>query len=328
MFKSLLPTDSKIFFSKNDPQDIRLGDLIEPIEADRISQLTSLKNKYAVISYPDDEGISLNGGRLGAKEAPSVIKTFLYKMTPALKKESIDFHFCDVGSISTDQTLNDKHENALKVCHELYQNNYKIISLGGGHDYGYSDGAAFIKASLSKNNSVKPLIINFDAHLDVRPNNHSNHSGTPFYRLKNEFKSSFDLIEVGLQPQCNSIYHWNWALEQNISLLSLNEIEESRWARFYNHPLIDQLTPSTPVMISMDMDAIRSADAGGCSQSWPTGLRLKDVIDCIHFISHKAQLQGLGIYEVAPCFDHDFKTSKAAALLIYNVLFSNALQRN
>ena len=80
MFKSLLPTDSKIFFSKNDPQDIRLGDLIEPIEADRISQLTSLKNKYAVISYPDDEGISLNGGRLGAKEAPSVIKTFLYKM--------------------------------------------------------------------------------------------------------------------------------------------------------------------------------------------------------------------------------------------------------
>src|SRR6185312_1348287 len=69
----LKPTDSKLFFSKNDPLDPRLGDLVK----------TSTDGADVVImGYPDDEGVRLNGGREGAEFGPAEIRHWLYRTTP------------------------------------------------------------------------------------------------------------------------------------------------------------------------------------------------------------------------------------------------------
>ncbi len=60
------------------------------------------------------------------------------------------------------------------------------ISLGGGHDYGYGDGAGFIEGHLIAGQR-RPLILNFDAHLDVRPIDRGFTSGTPFFRIRLTF---------------------------------------------------------------------------------------------------------------------------------------------
>jgi formiminoglutamase len=69
--------DPAIFFSKNDPQDIRLGDL-----AKAASFNSPINSDLSIWGYPDDEGIFLNGGRPGAHKAPEQIRKFFYKMTP------------------------------------------------------------------------------------------------------------------------------------------------------------------------------------------------------------------------------------------------------
>ncbi len=316
----LIPTQKKLFFSKNDPSDIRIGDLAS-IELN--SNLNN-KNNYAIIGYPDDEGIQLNAGRIGAKEGPESIRFFLYKMTPPYYfAENTQFNIKDIGDIDSALSLELKHVTANTKVTELLQQNFKVISFGGGHDYGFPDAKAFCEFHLLKNPSLQPIILNFDAHLDVRPNDLSNHSGTPFYRLMNEFQDKIQIIEIGTQTQCNSKNHWNWALKNKIEIHSLKELESSHWQCLTKSKTIENIKPNQPVFISFDIDGLRNSDAGGCSQSWPTGLKIKDCLAFLNLIYQKSSCTGLGIYEVAPKFDFDFRTSKAAALIAYDFIFQS-----
>lgn len=310
------PIPTELFFSKNDPQDPRLGEIfknydIEPTGSD-----------YIIFGYPDDEGIKLNGGRPGAASAPNLIRQFLYKMTPPesyyLNKKN-KFKFQDYGNIDIQSDLGTRHEIAKNTLFK-FQKNSRLITFGGGHDYGYSDGASFIKTYFSSTQK-KPLIINFDAHLDVRPVTQSYNSGTPFYRLLTEFKDQFHLLEIGLQNQCNSLQHWRWAKEQGAQTISLDEISEKGWDIIWKNKMIQELDRSTPVWISFDIDALCAAEAGGCSQAWATGLKITDCLQFLNQLYKKSDVRGLGIYEVSPPLDRDFQTSKTAALLAYNFLF-------
>lgn len=312
------PIDTTLLFTKNDPADLRLGDLTQTTAS---SSAFSIEDSFAILGYPDDEGIRLNGGRPGAALAPNNIRRVLYKMTPAYDYNKKNPLITDYGNcVESHSTLDERHQIVEALVTELHAKKQKIISFGGGHDYGYPDGAAFCEKYISQN--VKPLIINFDAHLDVRSNHQANHSGTPFYRLKQKFKDRFHLIEIGLQPQCNSRSHWQWALENNIDLIPLDLIESTKWDCLWKNNYISRLTPQTPVFISFDMDAVCSGDAGGCSQAWPTGLKLNECLSFLKKLYSVSNTRGLGIYEVSPPYDFDFKTAKAAALLTYQYIFS------
>lgn len=84
------------------------------------------------------------------------------------------------------------------MAQQILSSHGRILSFGGGHDYGYPDGAAFLESCRTTANNRKPLVINFDAHLDVRSSEKGLSSGTPFYRLMEKYGDSFDLIELGI----------------------------------------------------------------------------------------------------------------------------------
>jgi len=310
------PTDKSLFFTKNDPDDPRVGELIESC---RSLETLSEANGFAVLGYSDDEGIALNGGRIGASEAPDTIRRFLYRMTPPSAANNKAY---DLGNLLTEGSLAERHARALQVMEQLQRKSLRTISFGGGHDYGYPDCAGFVRAHLDQ----KPLVINFDAHLDVRPSDKGLNSGTPFYRLLSEFGRNFQFVEVGLQPQCNSLRHRQWALSQGASLFDLNCVEnrESLLSILESEPF-RQLTSQTPVYISFDIDGLKSAEAPGCSQSWATGLATSDYLAFFHELKKKCALRGLGIYEVSPPLDTGHITSKTAALIAYHFLFQDQL---
>jgi formiminoglutamase len=315
-----IPIESSLFFTKNDPNDLRLGDVFKNYDEKNGA------NDFLIFGYPDDEGIKLNGGRSGAALAPNLIRKFLYKMTLPenyfTDKKMATQKFIDYGNFDNSGDLFSRHEKIKQTLDHSYRQKTKNISLGGGHDYGYPDGAAFIKNNFLPRQK-KPLIINFDAHLDVRPDIHNLNSGTPFYRLLKEFKNQFNLLEIGLQPHCNSVHHWNWAKDQGVETISLTDIEQSNWSIVWQNKMIQELDPTTPVFISFDIDALTASEAGGCSQAWATGLKTSD---CLHFLRQlykKANARGLGIYEVSPPLDRDFQTSKTAALIAYQFIFNS-----
>lgn len=311
------PTSSELFFSKNDTTDIRLGDLFK-----NLTSQSPKENDFVLCGYPDDEGIKLNGGRIGAALAPKMIRQFLYKMTPTEFKYRYSFY--DGGDLIPENELPFRHEKAYANAKSFLQKKVRFISLGGGHDYGFSDAAAFIESAVL-HSKKKPLVINFDAHLDVRPvKDNIFHSGTPFSRLIEKYQNQFNLIEIGLQKQCNSPHHREWALNHKVEIVDWIDIAQKGWDWVWWKPMLGSLEKDTPVFVSFDIDAIAASDAGGASQAWATGLKIQDCIlflEKLYFISN---VWGLGIYEVSPPLDRDFQTSKTAALLAHQYITSYA----
>jgi len=311
-------TDSKLFFSRQDPKDPRLGEWAQAKPLTKSSDLQSLSTpSWIVMGYPDDEGIALNGGRVGAKEAPQMIRTSFYKMTPSLLNPAHK-PLVDIGNIPTDIPLAERHERGRETIRTALDLGHRTFSLGGGHDYGYADGAGFIDHCLLKNQ--RPVLINFDAHLDVRPSDKGFHSGTPFYRLLNQYDGKFDFIEVGLQNQCNSHEHLKWAQQKGATTLLLQDLREVG----LKESLEAVLGPlqSRPCLLSVDIDAFASTEAPGCSQSWTTGLHLEEFLPALKMIQSSLDVKSLAIYEVSPPLDQDNRTSKLAALILHHTLFN------
>ena len=306
MFEAL---DPKVLPNKNDPQDPRFEKVIG----------ASAPWNVSIQGYPDDEGISLNGGRPGAAKAPDAIRAAFYKMTPWFPLQNANFSIQDLGNLRVTQLdLHERHREAHRSTkNQLDQKNF-LISLGGGHDYGFSDAAGFLDHHLQKK-KIRPLVINFDAHLDVRPANETHHSGTPFRRLIETYGHRFDFVEVGLQPQCNSIHHWNWLLEKKGSIIPIDLIEKKGMLSALKKTLA-KIPKQTPLWISVDIDGFHQAEAPGCSQSWNRGFTLREFLPALEFLIQKFQLSGFGIYEVSPPLDLDGRTSKLAALIMYESL--------
>jgi formiminoglutamase len=311
------PTPSELFFTKNDVSDIRLGDLFKPLGAQSIKE-----NDFVISGYPDDEGIRLNGGRVGAAQAPKLIRQFLYKMTPIGLKYTTQFY--DAGDLIPNFELPFRHEKAQAHAKDLYLSKARLITFGGGHDYGFADAAAFLDASLQLSKK-KPLVINFDAHLDVRPiKEQIFHSGTPFSRLIEKYHGQFNLMEIGLQSQCNSPHHRLWAQQHGAELVDLMDIAKKGWDWVWWKPMLATITADTPVFISFDIDALTAAEAGGASQAWATGLKVQDCLLFLEKLYQISNVRGLGIYEVSPPLDRDFQTAKTAALITHSFIFSYA----
>lgn len=313
-----LPTPTNLFFSKNDPQDIRLGDLSKALDPQQNLQ----PNTFCVLGYPDDEGIKLNGGRIGAAEAPNKIREYFYKMTPPSSNASQKLF--DLGNTPTDIALSERHQMAKQIVSKIFSANSRLISFGGGHDYGYPDTSAFV--AHYKAQGVKPAVINLDAHLDVRPTTNGFNSGTPFHRLLTEHQNDCHFLEVGIQPQCNSVDHRQWATQNQAHIFDLKDTqsEASLLSLLEKEPL-KNLNSKTPCFVSFDIDAITSSEGGGCSQAWTTGLKFDHYLSFFKKLNQKFDVRGLGIYEVSPILDTDNRTSKMAALAAYYFVFGETL---
>lgn len=315
---TLIPTPPNYFFSKNDPDDPRLGELVKSAQ---LIKNDLMLNDFVLMGYPDDDGIKLSGGRLGAAEAPKLIRQFLYKMTPSVLSNK-KIRLFDFGDLANVADLPTRHQEALALTSNFHEKKMRVISLGGGHDYGYSDVAGFLNSyGTTSSSKPKPIVINFDAHLDVRPTHQGFNSGTPFYRILSEYKSQFEFIEIGMQPQCNSKAHWSWAAENGAHLFDLKTVETHGLKSLLNHPVLKQITLQTPLFISFDIDALSAFEAGGCSQAWVTGLKTQECLEFLDTLYKMTDVRGLGIYEVSPPLDRDFQTSKTAALLVHHFLY-------
>jgi formiminoglutamase len=303
------PADASLFFTKNDAEDPRLGDWFKP------GQDPGVPHSWALMGYCDDSGIRMNGGRPGAAQAPTQIRKSLYKMTPAAARPA-GLQFQDLGNLESHAVagLADRHGLAMAHAEKCLRAGQRLITLGGGHDYGYPDAAAFLKTK-----TTKPLVLNFDAHLDVRPTDKGFHSGTPFRRLLQEFKGAFEFVEIGIQPQCNSLAHADWARAQGAKILTLQELRAVGLVAWLRKNI--QWSPDRDVWLSLDMDSFSAAYAPGCSQVFATGLFPDEILQALDFVSAHAKAAGLGIYETSPDLDIDDQTSKLAALCVHRMLF-------
>lgn len=315
-------TDSTLFFSRGDADDPRFGDVVKASSLDALS--SSIKSKtdvrhFAVAGYPDDEGIRLNGGRPGASEAPKTIRRSLYKMTPSLSEPS-DFALWDIGDLDpAKSSLAERHALGAEACEAVLKTGATWIAFGGGHDYGFAEANGFL--NWAKTQKQRPLILNFDAHFDVRPTSKGLSSGTPFFRMF-ESHTDFDFAEIGIQAQCNSKKHLEWLKDRGARVLTMDEVEASGTPMITTalRLLEDWILRPRPTFLSVDIDAFSSAVAPGCSQSWANGFMPDQFFPLFDLLLKRCDVRALGIYETSPPLDHDDRTSKLAALITHRLI--------
>lgn len=311
-------TSPQLFFSRNDASDPRLGELVTT-EANLPQGLEPVW----IWGYQDDEGIDLNGGRVGARFAPPQIRKPLYKMTPLLDfrqgRRCVDLGDLLPGELS----IAERHEEGRKLARAHFAKPGFCLSFGAGHDYAFADGAGFIEATRAE--GLKPVVLNFDAHMDVRPADKGLNSGTAFRRLLDTFPGEYDFFEIGLQPQCNSEAHARWVESKGGTLVWLKQLRREGAAAIAAK-ILAKLKPGQPLWISLDIDAFPNTHAPGCSQAWDLGVSPEDFFTLCTELQKKLSLRGLSIYEVSPPLDVDHRTSKLAALIAYH--FIHAFDRN
>lgn len=293
------PADDSLFFKGKNAADPRLGNLVQP---------SPDHPGVAILGYPDDEGVQLNSGRPGAKEGPDAIRQWLYRMTPNAHRRVKPFF--DLGNLKFASDLSQRHKDVASTVQDLLGKSHQVLAFGGGNDYAYADGLGFLQAL----GSERGIVVNIDAHLDVRDLSHGLTSGTPFYRLL-ESNHEFDFVELGIQSQCNAKAHWDFVEKHQGRIITMDEILRSQHSlvEVVAKRLDDWMTKRRPAYIAIDIDAFAYPFAAGSSAPWPLGFLPHAFYPLLALLLERWDVRVMGIYEVAPGLEEGFAASKLAA---------------
>ena len=161
IFRHLIPPAETLFFSRNDQDDPRVGEIVGH-DAGTFPGVAGA----VLIGVPQDIGVRRNNGRPGAGDAPDAVRAMLYRLTPydAETRQSVpDGFLFDAGNLDCSGELEEIHERLEGVVAEVCRAGLLPIVIGGGHDitYAAASGVCAVHSPLG--------MFNFDAHLDVRP---------------------------------------------------------------------------------------------------------------------------------------------------------------
>lgn len=284
---------------------IRIHQIIKPYQETK-------KAEKVFVGFCSEEGVKRNKGRVGAKQAPNLIRQYISNLPVHFSN-----HFMsDYGNIEVDQELEAAREKQIEVIKLLLEKEHFPIVLGGGHETALGDFLGFI--SKFPSNSI---VINLDAHFDLRlPVEHST-SGTPFYEMQEYCKThniDFNYLAIGIQELGNTRALFQRADQFGVNYILADEIHLN-FNQVLDH-LKFTLSKVDHIYLTLDMDVFDVAYAPGVSAPTINGLTPFQVKYLLKFLKQTGKVKLFDIVEVNPSLDRDFQTSKLAAQSIYEFL--------
>ncbi|MFI5143364.1 MAG: formimidoylglutamase [Thermoanaerobaculales bacterium] len=308
IWKHLVPVDGELLYSRKDPNDLRLGDVVLRDPA-RYPQAN-----VVVVGCPRDEGVRRNGGRIGARDAPVEIRRALYRYAVSEAHEHL--RLFDAGDVKIRKTLEATHDALGEVVRSFLADGKKVVVLGGGNDISYPDCSAL--ASLVEN----LLVFNVDRHLDVRADTPRN-SGTAYRQLLDEGRIRPDLFhEVGINSFANSRAYRRYVEELGAHVHYLGDLREAGVGTTVRE--IVQRSPADAIFWGFDLDVVHAAEAPGVSDPSPMGLTAREVCEIADVAAANPRTRIIELTEVNPEHDLGGITSKLAANIIVRALARRA----
>jgi formiminoglutamase len=273
-----------------------------------------------LVGFPQDEGVRRNGGRTGAAEAPAVIRHWLYRLTPWDAVHDADLaalDLLDLGDVRCTGDLEESQAALAEVIAAILTAGGVPIVLGGGHETAYGHYLGYVRAGRQTS------IINFDAHLDVRPLIEGpGHSGSPFRQA----------LEHPTQPLAGDHYVVLGAQPQAVSREHLRYVQSKggvvHWAEKTRHRLEavcrDEFhrlgVKNSSVCVTVDSDVVSQADVPGVSAPNPLGLSGQAVAACAAAAGSSPVVTSFDLVEINPSFDRDGQSARWAAAVVWHFL--------
>ncbi len=310
---SLDAPDPRLFQTRGDPTDPRMGDLVLR-GVDDIPESV----RVALIGAPQDIGVVRNGGRPGSAAGPDAIRAMFYRLTPydVAGDHSIPSGYVvDLGDVNCQGELEEIHDRVEEVVLELRARDLFPIVLGGGHDIAYPAARGGLGSGTGGG------LVNVDAHLDVRqPNPHRN-SGTSLRMLVEEGTvDGARLVEFGIQSHANAQAHARWLAGAGGTILTLDESRARGFPRTFALALEIATSGGRSAHGSLDIDSVVGSSAPGVSAPMPDGLAAGEFLAAARSMGRHPSLVSIDIAELNPLLDCDNRTARLAARALMEIL--------
>lgn len=274
------------------------------------SAYTEIKpGDFCLHGFAVDEGVMRNKGRVGAKDAPGIIRKNMSNFPvihPQFSLKDFGDIQCDNGNLENAQTeLAEKVSGILKM-------GGKSVVLGGGHEVTYAHFSGLRRAFPES----KIGIINFDAHFDNREIDpeFGPSSGTGFWQIAQQEK--LHSLHIGIQKNSNTLKLFDAAHQMGMQYIMSNEIFFENLPDLYTK--IDGFIAAADVVyVTVCMDVFNASIAPGVSAAAYNGIFADaSFMHLYHHILQNEKVRALDVAEVNPQFDIQERTARLAASLI------------
>jgi len=299
------------------PDDPRLGKVIASWDGD----LADFRpGRPVLLGFPQDEGVSRNGGREGARLAPAAIRRWLYRLVaidPATGADLAAPGPIDLGDLIIERELEYSQGVLAGIVAELLDRRCVPVVLGGGHEtaFGTYLGYATTGRELA--------VINVDAHLDVRPLIEGRgHSGSPFRQMMEHAVLPLHgsrYVCLGAQPAVTSREHADYVRSRGGEIVWAKDVRSCLEECFVRAR--DRVTAGgRPVHVSLDADVVRAADVPGVSAPNPVGLGGDEVAEWARAAGADPAVSSFELVEINPELDLDGRSARWAAAVVWQFL--------
>lgn len=259
------------------------------------------------VGYNTDDGVRRNLGRPGAKDGSNAIRAALQSL-PNIENLLI----YDYQNLSSEVLEEAQKEYAEKIKHVIHSG-LLPIGLGGSHDIAY--GSYLGLRAFYKREKIG--IINFDAHLDMRPYEHGGTSGTSFKQILDS-DTNVKYAIAGFKRQGNTKRLLDTAKQHNVLIFDEEEIDADENEAIVK--LQEYVNTVDIVYITFCMDVFDAAQAPGVSAPTIMGLDPKKAKRIVRELFKTDKVVCVDFAEVNPVYDIDNRTAKLAAALIYDIM--------
>lgn len=293
-------------------------------EHQRIYQVVNQSDRaiFAVLGFSSDEGVRRNHGRIGAAEAPDLIRKQLANLAVhhTISIQDLGTVVCRDGELEKAQT---------ELAHQIdtaLQHGYIPLVFGGGHEIAFGSFSGLVQYVQKQNTYQKIGIINFDAHFDLREETQAT-SGTPFFQaaqLSKQLNQSFHYLCIGIAAHSNTRRLFETAHELNCQYILDREIELGNLDTVLAK--VQQFIEQVDVLyITVDLDVFSASIAPGVSAPAVKGIDL----NCFEYILRLIQRSGkIKLFDIAECnprFDQDQLTARLAAYIAYTFMVNHSI---
>ncbi|MGF6770040.1 formiminoglutamase [Paraburkholderia sp. GAS199] len=322
-----VPFDEKVWAGRIDdgePGDTRrIFNQVRPFEggpAHFTEQNDGAGAMPVIVGFGSDEGVRRNQGRVGAAHAPKELRRVLAGL-PA--KTSIT-SLADVGDVVCDDgDLEGAQAELADVVSGVLARGGRPLVFGGGHEvaWGTYSGLRLHQDRVGEAADRKLLIVNFDAHFDLRQKRPAN-SGTPFDQIANDCATRgvpFNYACFGISDLGNTASLFAHAEALGVHYVLDTGMQEPQLPQRL-HELQQLIDAADDVYLTIDLDVLPAATAPGVSAPAALGVPLSVVEAMVLRVRASGKLRAADIAEYNPALDQDKRTARAAARLAYRLL--------
>ncbi len=297
-----------------DPSDPRAPTLLRPR-----GEGETIRERVVLLGLPYDGGIpSRPGARFGPRALREAIASFgTYDGDQELGEGD---GMIDLGDLSL-PAMNGAaaHARIEEAARRLFATGAHPFFVGGDHGI----TGSLVRGLAAARPELRLALISLDAHLDVRAYDDaaSLSSGTPFRRaLETSILTGQQTAMIGLRRFANSRSYLDWAREQGIHLVTVDEVVERGARQVAREALGRVMKEADALYLSIDLDAADAAAAPGVSAAGVGGLSARELIELVRVLGAEPRLIAADLMELSPPYDEGGRTAKLAARLLLELL--------